>query len=209
MKEIFDELIARYPALADCRGTIEEACQTLCRCFEAGGKLLLCGNGGSAADCEHIAGELLKGFRLRRPLSEELKQAFARCGAPEGLAERLQGALPALSLCGHSALSTAFLNDVDPYCVFAQQVMGFGRAGDVLLAISTSGNSRNVLSAAVTAKALGLAVIGLTGASGGELKALCDVTITVPETETYKVQEYHLPVYHAICEAVERRFFEQ
>lgn len=209
VEAILNELIARLPALKPCRGLIADAFALLSVSFAGGGKLLVCGNGGSAADGEHIVGELMKGFLLRRKLPERDAEKFARLFPEDGaaLASRLQRALPALSLNGHAALSSAFINDVDPSMVYAQQVWGLGREGDVLLGITTSGNSLNVLNAVKAAKAAGIKTVGLTGGSGGKLRGLCDVTVVVPAEETFRVQEYHLPVYHALCAMLEEAFF--
>lgn len=206
---MLNELVTRYPVLEPCRNTLHEAEKTLVKCFQNGGKLLLCGNGGSAADAEHITGELLKGFLKKRPLSEE-KKTLMRQNCPDAddaLLAGLQGGLPAIALSSLTALNTAFSNDVDPALAYAQGVMALGRPGDILLAISTSGNAANVNHAAVTAKALGLTVIALTGEKGGKLRGTADLCICVPEKETYKVQELHLPVYHYLCAAVEAAFF--
>lgn len=206
--EIFHTLLAHYPNLAECADAIRTAFGAMKISFQSGGKLLLCGNGGSAADCEHIAGELMKGFLLKRPLPDDKKQAFLSQGEDGRLlAMNLQSALPCIPLTGATALTTAFANDVDPKLVFAQQVYGYGRPGDVLLAISTSGNAQNVAYAVRTAKAIGMTTIGLTGSGGGMLYELCDHTIRVPEKETYRIQEYHLPVYHALCAMLEAEFF--
>lgn len=207
MNKVLEKLITSYPELADNIPAIENGYQLMIRCYEQKGKVLLCGNGGSAADCEHIAGELLKGFTLKRKLPENLRAEFVAQGADEKFVDSLQGALPAISLAGHPAFSTAFLNDVDPLFVFAQQVYGLGKCGDVLMGITTSGNSQNVINAAIVAKQKGMKVLGLTGKNGGELERIADVIIKVPAQETYRVQEYHLPVYHALCEIVERYFF--
>jgi D-sedoheptulose 7-phosphate isomerase len=207
-EKLLDALVARHPDLAACRDDIAAARDSLIRAYEEGHKLLLCGNGGSAADCEHIAGELLKGFERRRPLPEESRRRLAAQGREgELLAEKLQQALPAFSLCGHPSLATAFANDVDPTLVFAQLVAALGSAGDVLLAISTSGAAANVMHAARAARALGLGTIGLSGRGGGGLAALCDVLIDVPGESTAEVQELHVPVYHHLCRAVEAHFF--
>jgi len=207
-RRLLDELVAKYPALAGCRDEIAGAGERLIAAYEAGGKLLLCGNGGSAADCEHICGELLKGFERRRPLAEEVRGRLAAEGREgELLAERLQRALPAISLCGHASFATAFANDAEPTLVFAQLVAALGGAGDVLLAISTSGASANVVQAARAARALGLATIGLSGRGGGGLGGLCDVLIDVPGESTAEIQELHVPVYHHLCRTVERHFF--
>ena len=209
-QEIFEELFVRYPVLEKNREDILKAYEVLETCYRTGGKLLVAGNGGSCADSEHIVGELMKGFVKRRPVTsafeQKLKEAEPELG--EELAKRLQGALPAIALTGHPALSTAFLNDVDGSMGFAQQVYGYGRKGDVFLGITTSGNSKNILYAAAVAKAAGLKVIGLTGRDGGRLKAMTDACIVVPEQETFKIQEFHLPVYHALCLMLEEYFYE-
>ena len=202
------ELWERYPALKVCEQSLDAAVQALIACFENDGKLLLCGNGGSCTDCEHIVGELMKGFLKMRPLNADTRKAMTdRCGEVAPMLDRLQGGLPAISLPSFTALNSAFCNDVDPELMYAQSLMGLGRRGDILLALSTSGNSKNVVAAVKVAKSLGLMVIGLTGQSGGAIKALADITICVPETETFKVQELHLPVYHYLCAAVEQHFF--
>lgn len=208
-KRILDEAIAVHPRLAACRTQIEQAAELICESYRTGGKLLTCGNGGSAADAEHIVTELMKGFRLKRPLPASARSALTTANAELGplLADRLQGALPAIALTNHPALHTAFSNDVDPYLVFAQQVYGYGRTGDVLLALSTSGNSRNLLYAAATARAIGVSTIAMTGSGGGKLAPLCDIAIRVPETDTPLIQELHLPIYHAICTILEEEFF--
>lgn len=204
-----EHLIDRYPKLIVCRETIINAYMILEETYSSGGKLLVCGNGGSASDSEHIVGELMKEFRLKRKVYVDqavvLKEIDPELG--QLLAENLQGALPAISLTGHSSLQTAFMNDAVPELVFAQQVNGYGKSGDVFLGISTSGNSKNVLYAAVTAKSKGLKVIGLTGSKENKLMKFADVCIRVPETETYKIQELHLPVYHCLCLMLEERFF--
>lgn len=206
-----ETLIERYPTLAVCKDDIQTVYTILCEAYTKGRKLLVCGNGGSASDCEHIVGELMKEFKLKREVYKEqaatMKQIDETLGSV--LANHLQGALPAITLTSHSSLTTAFMNDSQPELVFAQQVNGYGKAGDVLLGISTSGNSKNVLYAAVTAKAKGLKVIGLTGQRESRLKSLADVCIQVPETETYKIQELHLPVYHCLCMMLEEHFFKR
>lgn len=208
---MFQKLLTRYPALESCAGEIEKAKDMLIACYGRGGKVLLCGNGGSAADCEHIVGELMKGFLSKRPLSSGQKAAMQkRCpDLCEEMLDKLQLGLPAISLPGLTALNAAFCNDVDPELIYAQSVLALGKPGDILLGLSTSGNAKNVCAAAKVAKGLGLTVIGLTGESGGQLKLLSDTAICVPETETYKIQELHLPVYHYICAAVEQHFFEE
>lgn len=202
-------LIERYPQLAVCKGDIAATYEVIEKCYANGGKLLIAGNGGSAADAEHIVGELMKGFKNPRKLPKEYADRLIAANPELGntLAENLQGALPAIALDGHPALSTAYQNDCEPLMCFAQQVNGYGNAGDVLLGISTSGNSKNVLYAAVTAKAKGMKIIGLTGAKESKLSEMADVCIKVPETETYMIQELHLPVYHAICLMIEEHNF--
>lgn len=209
MEKNIENLIYRYPALAVCLDDILMAYDTLVDAYTNGGKLLVCGNGGSAADSEHIVGELMKEFKRKRKidasLAERLKSIEPEMGAM--LANNLQCALPAIALTGHTSLSTAYMNDAEPQLTFAQQVNGYGCEGDVFLGISTSGNSKNVLYAAITAKAKGLKVIGLTGQRENKLMQYADVCVRVPETETYKIQELHLPVYHCLCMMLEDKFF--
>lgn len=208
-KATVETLLNRYPKLRSCEQDILVAIEQMITAYKSGGRLLVCGNGGSAADSMHIVGELMKGFVLPRTLPEALQEAL-RSTAPDCaqyLIENLQCALPAVSLVSEAALSTAYANDKAPNLVFAQQVLGQGKKGDVLLAISTSGNSANVLYAAQVAIALGISVIGLTGAGGGKMKKWSDTLIAVPETETFMIQELHLPVYHGICLALEEEFF--
>lgn len=202
-------LCERYPALEDVKDEIAEAYLVLEESYKNGGKLLVSGNGGSAADAEHIVGELMKGFKLpRKPHSDFANKLIKENEELGGvLAENLQGALPAIALDGHPALSTAYMNDCEPLLCFAQQVNGYGRAGDVFLGISTSGNSKNVLYAATTARAKGMKVIGLTGAKNNKLEQISDVCIKVPAVETYIIQELHLPVYHCLCLMLEEEFF--
>ncbi len=209
MEEQLNHLMERYPQLLVCKEDIRKAYELLETAYQKGRKLLVCGNGGSASDSEHIVGELMKEFKLKRKVYIEHAAALKAIDPELGLvlAEHLQGALPAISLTGHSSLQTAFMNDAVPELVFAQQVNGFGKPGDVFLGISTSGNSKNVLYAAVNAKAKGLKVIGLTGAKENKLMKYSDVCIRVPETETYKIQELHLPVYHCLCLMLEEKFF--
>ena len=215
MKERTQKLVEgffdRWPALALGRDAILKAYEMILTTYRAGGKLLLCGNGGSCADCDHIVGELMKGFVKRRPVTEEMKEALEKADPVRGkeLSEKLQGGLPAIALVDHAALSTAFANDVDGMLSYAQQVNGYGKPGDVFLGISTSGNAENVMYAAVTAKAKGMQVVGLTGKDGGKLAGIADAAVIVPEMETYKIQELHLPVYHALCLMLEHRFYEQ
>ena len=208
---MLEELIGRYPILEPCRESIRQAYQALEECFLAGGKLLVAGNGGSAADSDHIVGELMKGFVKKRPLPDSLVQALKEADPQRGaeLSQKLQGALPAIALTNHVALSSAFANDVDGILSYAQQVNGYGNRGDVFLGISTSGNAENVMYAAVTARAKGMKVIGLTGRDGGKLGAFADISIVVPKQETYQIQELHLPVYHALCLMLEKRFYDR
>lgn len=207
--KILDTLIARYPDLSTVREAVEEAYRILEECYSRGGKLLIAGNGGSSADAEHIVGELMKGFVKRRELSGERKAALEAADPEHGraLADKLQEGLPAIALSGHPALSTAFLNDVDGDMIYAQQVWGYGTEEDVLLGISTSGNAKNIDYAVTAARAKGMKVIGLTGRDGGRLGARADAAVIVPEQETYRIQELHLPVYHALCLMLEERFF--
>jgi D-sedoheptulose 7-phosphate isomerase len=204
-----DTLLDQYPQLAKCRTVIDQAAGMLVAAYVDGHKVLTCGNGGSAADAEHIVGELMKGFLSKRPLSAEARQALVEAGGDDGayMAENLQTPLPAISLVSSVSLATAFANDVAPELTFAQQVYGLGQPGDVLIALSTSGNSRNVVLAVLAARVRGMRTIGMTGGSGGRLKELCDVTINVPAQATPVIQELHLPVYHYLCAAVEACIF--
>ncbi len=205
------ELITRYPVLEKCSNEIKSAAEEIIACYEKGGKLLLCGNGGSCADCEHIVGELMKGFLKKRPLSDEKKAEMkANCELIDDVILcKLQAALPAISLPSITGLNSAFCNDVDPELIYAQSLVSLGNKGDVLIALSTSGNSKNVFAAAKVAKALGLKVVALTGATGGKLLDVADICIRVDETETFKIQELHLPVYHYLCAATEAHFFSE
>ena len=204
-----EELVERYPALDAVKDDVRKAYELLEACYEQGGKLLIAGNGGSCADAEHIVGELMKGFVKRREVSDSFAECLRSADEVRGaeLAKKLQGGLPAIALTGHAGLSTAYLNDVDGDLILAQQTYGYGRPGDVLIGISTSGNAKNVMYAMTVAKALGMKTIGLTGKDGGALKREADVSVVVPETETFKIQELHLPVYHALCLMLEERFF--
>lgn len=193
------ELLKRYPRLALCSKDIENGLNLMIDTYKKGGKILLCGNGGSAADCEHIVGELMKGFMKPRVVRDEK--------LPEHIRRRLQGALPAISLPGQTAFVSAFNNDVDPETVYAQMVYGYAKENDLFIGISTSGNSKNVVLASETAKSIGIKTMALTGEKESRLSEISDVCIKVPETETYKVQEYHLPVYHYLCEKTEAFFF--
>lgn len=208
MKHI-DLLVERYPSLESAKEGIIAAYKVLEESYKNGGKLLVAGNGGSAADAEHIVGELMKGFKMPRKPKPDFAEKLVAENQELGsvLAENLQGALPAIALDGHPALSTAYMNDCEPLLCFAQQVNGYGKAGDVFLGISTSGNSKNVLYAATTAHAKGMKVIGLTGAKDSKLKDMSDVCIKAPQTETYMIQELHLPIYHCLCLMLEDKFF--
>lgn len=204
-----EELVIRYPKLSVCFDDIVSAYKIIEEAYRHDKKLLIAGNGGSAADSEHIAGELMKRFMTPRPVPAEFADKLKSIDPVrgEGLANNLERGLMAIPLVAHEALTTAYINDVDGLGVFAQQLYGFGREGDVFFGISTSGNSKNVMSATVVARALGIKIVGLTGKDGGELAGVADVTIKVPEVDTYKIQELHLPVYHCLCMMLEDRFF--
>ena len=211
LKKHVDSLIERYPVLQSCQEAIINAYFVMETCYEHDGKLLIAGNGGSAADSEHIAGELMKRFKSPRPISQKFAEKLKIVDPIRGpeLANNLERSLMAIPLVAHEALSTAYINDVDGLGVFAQQLYGFGRPGDVFLGISTSGNSKNIMNAAVVAKALEIKVIGLTGAKGNELAKIADVAVQAPATETYIVQELHLPIYHCWCLMLEEHFFRK
>ncbi|MCB7304630.1 SIS domain-containing protein [Bariatricus massiliensis] len=202
-------LLQRYPMLDAVREDIVNAYLIMEESYQKGGKLLIAGNGGSAADAEHIAGELMKRFKTPRPVSEKFAKSLKAVDAKRGaeLAKNLECSLMAIPLVAHEALTTAYINDVDGLGVFAQQLFGYGREGDVFLGISTSGNSKNIMNATVVARAQGIKIIGLTGENGGELANAADVTVRVPATETYMIQELHLPIYHCWCLMLEEHFF--
>ena len=206
-----DELIIRYPCLSGVKDEIKRAAEEIIACYEKGGKVLLCGNGGSASDCDHIVGELMKGFLKKRPLSHGMKEQMKEKvpSLDDELLSKLQCGLPAISLSCISGLNSAFCNDVEPELVYAQSVMALAKKDDILIAVSTSGNSKNVCNAASVAKAVNCKVIGLTGHTGGRLKTDADICICVPESETFKIQELHLPVYHCICAEVEAHFYKE
>lgn len=210
MKHI-DELCIRYPVLSVCKNDIEKAAEALIESFENGGKLLVAGNGGSCADSDHISGELLKSFVKKRRPSVELIDSIRKINPETGdyLEDKLQGSLPVIALTNNTALMTASLNDVDGNVMFAQQVNGYGKEGDVFLGISTSGNSKDIVYPTVVAKAKGLMTVALTGKDGGKLKGIADICIVVPEQETFKIQELHLPVYHALCLEIEEYFWRE
>ena len=208
-----DLLAERYPALKECVADVVRAYDVLETCFSSGHKLLIAGNGGSCADAEHVVGELMKGFKHKRKCPETFADKLKAVDWARGsvLAEKLQGGLPAVALNSHPGLHTAFVNDVADggLLTYAQQVYGYGKEGDVFLGVSTSGNSKNVMNAAVVARALGMKVIGLTGKSGGELAQFADVAVKAPASETYMIQELHLPIYHCLCLMLEERFFPE
>ncbi len=201
---IFKELFERYPQLEICKIDINTAFELFLNCYDKGGKILCCGNGGSAADCDHFVGELMKGFLKKRPLSDKEKELFD----DEYISANLQKGLPAISLCAHSALMTAFENDVAPSLVFAQQVYAYAKENDVLLCFSTSGNSENIVYAAKAARAAGIKSVAITGEKESRLSKICDICIKLPETETFKVQELTLPVYHCLAAMLEKSYFE-
>lgn len=209
--EIVNQLIARYHILDIMREPMIKAYQLLSNSYQNGGKLLIAGNGGSAADAAHIVGELMKSFKLNRPCGENLRKKLMEDQPVYGayIANHIQGALPTISLCEQVALNTAFSNDCEPALCYAQQINGYGRSGDVFLGITTSGNSQNIIYAAIVAKAKGMKVIGLTGKNDSMLSELADVCIKAPATETYLVQEYHLPIYHCLCSMLEEHFFAE
>lgn len=207
-QEILEKLFCNFPDLKTCRPSLERAIELLTACYRNGGKVLACGNGGSAADAEHIVGELMKGFISKRPIEAGVAAGLRALYPAEAdyLIANLQSALPAIALTSFP-LSSAFINDVASDMVFAQQVYGYGNPGDVLIGLSTSGNSKNVVNALKIAKLKGMSTIGLTGAAPGQFNALCDVTVNCPAEETYRIQEFHLPVYHALCAMLEAEFF--
>lgn len=202
---ILDKTIKNNPGLNVCRKDIMDAFNVLMDCYNNGGTVLICGNGGSAADSEHIVGELMKGFIKKRPLPDRHKTLIG----DEGMYKNLQGALPAISLVSQTSITTAFINDVKPDMVFAQQVYGYRGKNNVLIGLTTSGNSKNIVNAVKIANSFGMKSIGMTGQTGGRLSEMCTVTIKVPEKETYRIQEYHLPVYHALCAMIEAEFFKE
>ncbi|MBQ4145396.1 MAG: SIS domain-containing protein [Clostridia bacterium] len=204
-----ENLIKRYPALKICRQTITETLDAMIDVYNNGGKLLFCGNGGSCADCDHIVGELMKGFLSMREADGNIKNALITAFPEDGedIGNKLQRGIPAISLSAHTGVLTAFANDVDADLIYAQMVYGYGKSGDMVIGLSTSGNSKNVIKALKVAKAMGLKTAGLTGEKPCRMDDVCDIVIHVPETETYKIQEYHLPVYHYICAEMEKRIF--
>ena len=210
-KQLFELLLKRYPQLESCKDSILDAYHALKNAYEKEGKLLVAGNGGSASDSEHIVGELMKSFMFERKIQKKYADELVRLYGDEGVAlsKKLEGTLCSIPLTSMPALSTAFINDVDPALTFAQMLYGYVREGDCFLGISTSGNSKNILYALQVAKAKGITTIGLTGEGGGKMKELCDITIQVPEKETFMIQELHLPIYHCLCAMLEADFFEE
>lgn len=209
LKKHIDLLTSRYPKLATIIDSIISGYDMMEQAYINDHKLLVAGNGGSAADSEHIVGELMKRFKIPRPIDPSLAVRLSEIDRVRGpqLAKNLEKSLMAIPLVAHEALTTAYINDVDGYGIFAQQVLGFGRTGDVFLGISTSGNSQNIMNAAIVARSLDIKIIGLTGDDGGELGRFADVAVKVPENETYMIQELHLPIYHCWCLMLEERFF--
>jgi D-sedoheptulose 7-phosphate isomerase len=209
MNRILNKVVEKHPQLADCLPDVEAAFEILRDCYRQGGKILVCGNGGSASDSEHIVGELMKGYLLERPVPEAFRRQLAEMFPEDGsyLADHLQGALPAISLVSQISLLTAISNDVAADMVFAQQVYGYGLPGDILLGISTSGRSKNVIYAVQVARARGMRAVALTGGSGWAMQALCDVTIRVSADATAEIQEQHMTIYHALCAMLEEAFF--
>lgn len=203
-------LYTRYPVLEECRKDIEKALELMISTYKNNGKILVCGNGGSASDSDHIVGELMKGFMLKRKVGKEFVEKMKECGISDAdyIAENLQGSLPAIALPAQSGILSAFANDVEPDMVYAQLTYGYANPEDLLICLSTSGNSKNVVNAAKVAKAKVAKTLAMTGERESELSRLCDITIRVPESETYKIQELHLPVYHYLCAETEKEFFE-
>lgn len=204
-----DKMCQRYPDLAGLRSTLDNAARMIIDCYMRNGILLICGNGGSSSDAEHTVAELMKGFEIRRPLDRSFKERLARIAGKRGgyLAEKLEHGLPAVSLSAHTALTTAISNDTDPDLIFAQQIIGYGSEKDILIAISTSGNSRNILDACIAARAINMKVIGITCKTGGKMKTLCDILVNVPAVDTADVQELQRPVLHTICRIIENHFY--
>ncbi len=206
-------LLEKYPTLESCIESINTCVQTIISAYRSGSKVLIAGNGGSASDSEHIAGELLKSFVKKRPINKNIANSIMNTTENKQMAEyiisNLEMPLEAIALTSHPSLNTAFINDKEPYLVFAQQMLAFGKNGDVFIAISTSGNAKNIILAANVAKALGVKIVSLTGEDGGKLAKMSDIAIKAPATETYKIQEYHLPIYHHICLEVEAAFFPE
>lgn len=206
-----DQMCERYPRLIIVKDSVRKAARMITDCYSGGGKLLVCGNGGSSADSDHIVGEMMKSFENKRPLDKKIRKSLIKISGTRGayLEKNLEKGFPAISLSAHTALTTSICNDMDPSLVFAQQVVAFGKENDVLIGISTSGNSQNIIDASITAKAMKMSVIGLTGKTGGKMKQYCDMMIAVPEKSTACIQELHLPILHTLCRIVEDFFFSQ
>lgn len=206
---ILNRLFERHPLLYTFKKAIGEAAEMIINCYSNGGKLLVCGNGGSCSDSDHIVGELMKSFESKRPIEKAIEEKLTEVSGERGkyLSQKLESGLPAISLTSQTALITAICNDIDANLIFAQQVIGYGKAKDVLIGLSTSGNSQNVVDACITAKAMDMKVIGLTGMTGGKMKQYCDILLNVPEKRTTYVQELHLPVFHALCLLIENHFY--
>lgn len=209
--QIMESFYNKHPEFTLIKENIMEACQLITDAYRIGGKLLVCGNGGSCADSDHIVSELMKGFLLYRPLDIELKNRFKQYFGENGwkVSEKLQYSLPAISLNAHISFSTAFTNDVDAELAYAQQVMGYGKKEDVIIGISTSGNAKNVYFAFMTARVKGMKCIALSGRDGGKLASIADCSLIVPHNETYLIQEHHLVIYHFICSFIESEMFER
>lgn len=208
---MINKLLERYPRLKDTMPNIELAIKAIIETYKNNGKVLLAGNGGSASDCEHMAGELMKSFVRKRKIDKTLTNKLIEIDPQNGeyIANTLERPLKAVALTSHPSLTTAYSNDRDPYLVFAQQLLGFGNSGDVFIGFSTSGNSKNILYTTTLAKAMGITIIAMTGENGGKLALESDIVIKAPSNETYRIQEYHLPIYHAICMEVEKYFFTE
>ena len=206
---MIEQLIKRFPELDPMKKTIENVIDEIIKCYEKGGKVLIAGNGGSACDSEHIAGELLKSFLKKRPIKEEIRKELLKIEDGEYIADNLESPLRAVALTSHLGLSSAYLNDKEPYLVFAQQLLGFGDRGDIFIAISTSGNAKNIIYASKLAKAMGIKVVSLTNENGGKLAEMADIAIKAPAKETHIAQEYHEAIYHEICIRVEEHFFKE
>lgn len=208
-QQLFDECMIRYPQLIICKNQILSAFHSLVKCYSQDGKVLVCGNGGSASDAEHIVGELMKKFKIKRPADSQIKERMEALGfdSADHITSRLERALPAISLVSQTSLVSAIINDVGGDMIFAQQVYGYGRPGDVLIALSTSGNSLNVINAIKVARSRGMTAIGFSNENGGQMRGLCDIMITVPNSITFQIQELHLPVYHLLCAMVEEEIF--
>lgn len=210
-QKIITDLIRKYPVLAGMEEKIADAASAMVECYSKGGKVLVCGNGGSASQADHLVGELMKSFELKRPLDDSLRKRLAKIAPERGkyLADKLEHSLPSIDLSAQTGLITAISNDIDAALVFAQQLIGYGNEKDVLVAVSTSGNSQNIIDACITARALNMTVIGTTGSTGGRMKELCDILLNVPETGTAAIQELQMPLLHTLCAIIETHFYEK